>query len=685
MNKFAPLVLSGIILSLIGCQPSANRQAENPETEFQVVAENFADVRILRYRVPGFEELPLETKKLLYYLQEAALSGRDMIYDQNFKYNLTIRRTMEALVAAHSGENDADFEQLLTYAKKVWFANGIHHHYNSDKFVPGFSADYFAEQVKAVSPQALPLRKGESVDDFIARISPILFDPAIAAKKVNKAEGVDVVTSSAVNFYEGVTQAEVEAYYGKMVDTSDHQPVSYGLNSKLVKENGKLVEKVWKVGGMYSPAIEKVVFWLNKAAEVAETEAQRTSLKKLVNFYETGDLKVFDEYSIAWVADTSSSVDVINGFIEVYQDPLGFKASFESVVSLRDPEASKRIEAISKEAQWFEDHSPIMDSHKKASVKGISARVINVTTESGDASPSTPIGINLPNANWIRADHGSKSVNLANIVDAYDEAAKVGGGTYDEFAFSDVEKKRSEDYGVLSSKLHTDMHEVIGHASGIINPGVGTPKETLKNYASTLEEARADLVALYYILDPKLVEIGLMPSLEVGKAEYDRFILNGLMLQLTRLKVGQNVEEDHMRNRQLIAAWAYEKGKQNNVIEKVVVNGKTYFKINDYEQLRVLFGQLLREIQRLKSEGDYTGAKNLVETYGVKVDPKLHQEVLDRYKSLNISPFAGFINPLLVPVIKGDEIIDVKVTYPADFREQMLFYARNYSFLPNEN
>lgn len=685
MKKILPLLLSGTILALIGCESGTNRNAAAQTGSFQVVSESFADIRILRYRVPGFESLSLSSKLLLYYLQEAALSGRDMIWDQNFKHNLTIRRTLEALITSLPASESPEYAALMEYTKRVWFANGIHHHYNSDKFVPGFTADQFAAWVKQVPKETLPLAEGETVEAFIARLSPVLFDPAVAPKKVNKDEGVDLVTSSAVNFYEGVTQKEVEAFYGAKVNPGDARPVSWGLNSKLVKENGQVAEKVWKVGGMYSPAIEKVVYWLEKAAGVAQTPAQKASLDLLIAFYKTGDLKTFDDYSIAWVQDTASEIDVINGFIEVYNDPLGFKGSYESVVSIRDPEASKRIVAIGSQAQWFEDHSPILDSHKKKDVKGISARVINVTSESGDASPSTPIGINLPNANWIRADFGSKSVNLANIVDAYDEAARTSGGAYAEFAFSKAELDRNAKYGSLAGKLHTDMHEVIGHASGQINPGIGTPKETLKNYASTLEEARADLVALYFILDNKLIEMGLMESLEVAKAEYDRFILNGLMLQLTRVKPGKNIEEDHMRNRQLIAAWALEKGKADNVIEKGVRDGKTYVKINDYEKLRVLFGELLREIQRIKSEGDFEAGKSLVETYGVKVDPALHAEVLERYKKLNVPPFSGFINPHLVPVMKNGEITDITLTYPDSFMEQMLFYARNYSFLPHYN
>ncbi|MDB4286105.1 dipeptidyl peptidase 3, partial [bacterium] len=603
---------------------------------------------------------------------------RDIMWDQNFKHNLAIRKVMEGIYTTYTGSKDAeDFKKFDIYAKRVWFSNGIHHHYGNDKMLPDFSETYFKELVN-----------NSEVGDKNAAIStlwPIMSDPAISPKKVDKSSDADNVAKSAINFYEGVTQAEVEAYYNGLKDKNDKTPISYGLNTKVMKENGKIVEKVWKVGGMYTEAIEKVVYWLEKATTVTENDKQKIALEKLITFYKTGDLKDFDAYSIAWVDDTDSKIDVINGFIEVYNDPIGYKGSFESVVAIRDPEASKRIEAISKEAKYFEENSPIADNHKKPDVKGISARVINVVMESGDASPSTPIGINLPNANWIRKDFGSKSVNLANIVSAYDEGASSGKGTLSEFALTDEEKALTKKWGSLADNLHTDMHEVIGHASGQIEPGVGTPKETLKNYSSTLEEGRADLVGLYYIMDQKLIDLGLMTTLDVAKVAYDDYIRNAMLIQLTRVKLGDNIEEAHMRNRAWVTNWAYEKGKEGNVIEKKIVDGKTYFVVNDYEKLRNLFGQLLKEVQRIKSQGDYAACKELVESYGVKVDQTLHKEVLDRFAKLNLAPYTGFINPELTPVMDGENITDVKITYPDNFVQQMLGYGEKYGFLPIYN
>lgn len=655
------------------------------QTEFKYKTEQFADLQILRYQVPGFEKLASKQKELLYYLYQAALSGRDMIYDQNYKHNLLIRRTLEAIVNSYNEDrNTDDFKKFMVYAKRVWFSNGIHHHYSTIKFLPEFSQEYFAQLV-ANSPEIKStLTNGESPDDLIAKLAPILFDPNIDAKRVNLDPGVDQVTESANNNYEDVTQKEVEEYYAKVTDQNDPTPISYGLNSKLVKENGEITEKVWKVGGMYSPAIEQIVYWLEKASAVAENEKQKVALDKLIEFYKTGDLETFDDYSIAWAADTDSRIDVVNGFIEVYGDPLGYRGAYEAMVSIKDLEATKRIEAIGKQAQWFEEHSPIMDEHKKQDVVGISAKVITVVAESGDSSPSSPVGVNLPNANWIRAEYGSKSVTLGNINDAYDESSRTSG-MLEEFGNSTELIELGKKYGALADNLHTDMHEVIGHASGKIDEGVGTPKQTLKSYGSTIEETRADLVALYFILDPKLVEIGVMPSLEVGKVAYNQNIRNGSMTQLRRLKLGENIEEAHMRNRQLIAKWVYEKGLPENVIEKQVKDGKTYFAINDYEKLRELFGQLLRETQRITSEGDYEAAKYLVETYGVVVDPDLHAEVLARVEKLNIAPYSGFINPKLAPVTDGEKIFDVKIEYPEDFAQQMLMYAKEYSFLPNYN
>ncbi|MFI5150636.1 MAG: dihydrofolate reductase [Bacteroidia bacterium] len=680
MKSLILLTLSGVLLS-----GSGNAQQKTaPPVDFKYQADQFADLRILRYQIPGFEALALKQKEMLYYLYEAALCGRDIFWDQNYKYNLTVRKTLEAIVSNYKGDkNTEDYKKFMVYAKRVWFSSGIHHHYSSDKFMPEFSKEYFASLIKQTAPALLPLHKGENADAFTARLTPILFDPAIAPKKVDLDPSKDMVKSSAVNFYEGVTQEEVRAFYAAQIDKNSKTPVMTGLNSKVVKENGKLVEKKWKVGGMYSAAIEKMVYWLDKASAIAENPEQKDALVKLIKFYKTGDLKDFDEYNIAWVKDINSTIDVVNGFIEVYADPLGYKATFESCVSIKDMEASKRIKAIGDNAQWFEDHSPLKPEHKKKDVKGISAKVITVVVEGGDNAPSTPIGINLPNNEWIREQHGSKSVNLGNIVEAYDNAS--GPGVADEFYYSDEIKERVKKYAPLADKLHTDMHEVIGHASGRINDGVEQPYVTLQNYASTLEEARADLVALYYLLDPKLVEIGVMPSLDYGKAAYDEYITKGLMIQLSRLAAGKNLEEAHMRNRQLIAAWVYEKGKNENIIEEKKKNSKTFYVVTDYSKLRILFGDLLREIQRIKSEGDYKAGHDLVENYGVKVNPELHKEVIARYATLHLAPYMGFIQPKLVTVMQGNKITDVKVEYPVDFVEQMLEYGKKYALLPTEN
>ena len=651
---------------------------------FEYVSEQFADLRVLRYEIPGFDQLSLQQKELLYYLSEAALCGRDIIFDQNYKYNLTVRKTIEAIVLnEHTNGNAEEYEKFLVYVKRVWFSRGIHHHYGSEKFFPECSQSYFKDLVFSCDMSMLPLKQGETKDAFIARILPIIYDPKIAPKKVSLDAKTDLLTSSAVNFYEGVTQKEAIDFYEKLTNKADTMPVMIGLNSKLIKENGVIKEKIWKVGGMYTQAIEKIVYWLEKAVAVAENPEQKSALEKLVVFYKSGSLKDFDDYNIAWVKDTKSAIDVVNGFIEVYEDPLGKKGTFESVVSIKDFEASKRIATIGDNAQWFEDHSTLFPEHKKKNVKGISAKVINAVCESGASSPSTPIGINLPNNEWIRETHGSKSVNLGNIVEAYEKAA--GGSVVNEFYYNDAIKKNVLDYAGLADKLHTDMHEVIGHASGKIEPGVGQPHETLKNYASALEEGRADLVALYYLMDQKLVELGVMPSLDYGKASYDEYITKGLMVQLSLLKLGDNIEEAHMRNRQMIAKWALEKGKKDKVIEKKVENGKTYFVITDYLKLRVLFGELLKELQRIKSQGDYKAGKDLIENYGVKVDLALHKEVLERYKNLAMAPYQGFIQPKLVPTMKEGKIVDVKVEYPTNFTNQMLDYSKNYSFLPAIN
>ena len=704
-NVFLTVLVS---LFIWGCAPNTENVDEASVSEvskeeaddgFQYLTEQFGDIRVLRYKIPGFEELELKQKELLYYLYQAAQSGRDIIYDQNYKHNLCVRKTLETIVNTYAGDKATkEYEQFMVYAKRIWFSNGIHHHYSTKKIMPDFPSEYLAELVKGSDEAALPLQEGEDVEALISKLNTILFDPNVDAKRVNLNADADAVANSANNYYENVTAEEVADFYAKMKDKDKRNlnqhneqlnqhnpnPISYGLNSKLYKGENGIVEQVWKVGGMYGAAIEKIVFWLKKASDVAESAPQKKALDLLVEYYETGNLSKFDDYSIAWVEDTASRIDVVNGFIEVYGDALGYRGAFESVVSIKDMEASKRISAISDEAQWFEDNSSIMDNHKKGNVVGISAKVITVVTESGDASPSTPIGINLPNANWIRSQHGSKSVNLGNIVGAYNKV-KSSGGMLEEFAFSEEEVELAKKYAALAGDLHTDMHEVIGHASGVINEGIGTPKETLKMYASTLEEGRADLVALYYLMDEKLVEMGIMPSLDVGKTEYNSYIKNGMISQLVRLELGDQIEEAHMRNRQLVTSWAYEKGKAENVIEKVVKEGKTYFVVRDYMKLKDIFGQLLREIQRIKSEGDFEAGKALVENYGVKVDPDLHQEVLERFEKLDIAPYSGFINPVLVPVMENDVIVDVMVEYPDDFTQQMLHYAKEYSLLPTYN
>jgi dipeptidyl-peptidase-3 len=664
---------------------SDNKQGANPGSTsgFEVECDRFADLQVLRYDITGFEDLTPQQKELAYYLYEAANAGRDIIYDQKYKHNLAIRKTLEAIINGYTGDKTtADWKALEVYAKRVFFSNGIHHHYSNTKFVPECNAEYFWE-VAATVADALPL-SGKTFEEFKFFYTPVIFDPKVDAKIVDLSAGIDNVAASANNFYEGVTQKEVEAYYASRMKKDDAEPISWGLNSKMMKENGQVTEKVWKVGGMYSGAIERIVYWLEKAVSVAENDKQKKALELLIEYYKTGDLKKWDEYNIAWVADVDSRLDVVNGFIEVYGDAIGKRGTFESVVSMKDMEATKRIATIAANAQWFEDNSPLMPEHKKKEVKGISAKVITVIQESGDAAPSTPIGINLPNANWIRQNHGSKSVSLGNIVHSYNVVG-AKSPMMQEFAFSEEEIERNKKYGALASDLHTDMHEVIGHASGQINKGIGDPDQTLKNYASTLEEARADLVALYYIYDQKLVDIGVMPSLEVGKCEYDNYIRNGLITQLTRIQLGDNLEEAHMRNRQLVAEWAFQKGAADKVIECIKKDGKTYVRVNNYEKLRELFGQLLREIQRIKSEGDYKAGMELVETYGVKVDQELLKEVRARFEKLNVAPYKGFVQPKLIPVMNGDKITDVKVEYPKDFLNNQLELGKQYGLLPVYN
>ena len=680
MKKTALLMIITVAAGLVGCK--SEPQAEKP---FEWVVDRFDDIKVLRYQVPDFDTLSLDEKKLIYYLNQAALCGRDILFDQNGRYNLRIRRTLEAIEQGYTGDrNSEDFKKFEKYLKKVWFANGIHHHYSLDKFLPEFSESYFDELIAATPTEYFPQDFKPSVKAVIAEIKPIMFDPTLFPKRTNQAAGADMIATSANNYYEGLTQQEVEDYYKKIIDPNDSTPISYGLNSKLMKENGQIVEKTWKVGGMYSAAIEQIVYWLEQASTVAKG-AQKQTIDELIGYYRSGNLSQFDTYSISWVQDTLSKVDFVNGFIETYGDPLGYRASWEGLVNFRDEEATRRTETISAEAQWFEDHSPIDPKYRKEKVKGVSAKVITAAILGGDCYPATPIGINLPNADWIRKDYGSKSVTIENITHAYNEAAK-GNGFLEEFIYDPADIELQKRYGELSDNLHTDLHECLGHGSGQLAPGVKT--DALKNYGSTLEEASADLFALYYLGDPKLVELGLVPSFDAAKAQYLHYILNGMMTQLARIQPGKDVEEAHMRNRMLIAMWCYEKGQQGEgepVIKKVTHDGKTYIEVTDYERLRELFGELLREIQRIKSEGDYEAGKALVETYGVKVDQKLHDEVLARYGRLGIEPYSGFVNPVYKPVMENGQIVDVKVEYNEGYIDQMLRYSKDYSFLPSVN
>lgn len=645
------------------------------EVEFEFLAEQFADLKLIRYQIPGFENLSLDQKKLVYYLTQAGLSGRDIIWDQNYRHNLHIRKALDKIILEYEGDRNVEaFKSFEDYTKRVWFSNGIHHHYSMSKFKPGFDQEYLSLLCEKV---------GAELNEEALKA---IFDPSFDNKKVNLNPDKGLVAGSAVNFYDpGITESEVDAYYTSIKDKDDPRPISYGLNSKLIKnKNGQLEEKRYKLGGMYSAAIENIIAWLEKATIVAENESQKKALELLIEYYQTGDLKTWDAYNVAWVKAIDGDIDYINSFIEVYNDPKGYTGSFESVVEIKDFEASAIMKVVEDNVQWFEDNSTILDEHKKESVTGVTYKVVVVAGEAGDASPSSPIGVNLPNANWIRSEHGSKSVSLGNIVAAYSGAG--GKGSLKEFVAIDELRDRSEEHGKLAAKLHTALHEVVGHASGKLNPGIGTPKETLKSYASTLEEGRADLVALYYLMDEKLIELGLVPSLEVGKAEYDSYIRNGMMLQLRRIEQGAVIEEAHMRNRQLVASWAFEKGAEENVISKVVEAGNTYFRVNDYQKLRVLFGDLLKEIQRIKSEGDYEAGRALVENYGVQVDQELHAEVLERAKKLDSAPYGGFINPKLVPVVNDTgEITDIRVEYVESFTTQMLEYSNEYGFLPEYN
>lgn len=650
------------------------------ETLFDYTVEQFADLQILRYRVPGFETLSLPRKKLVYYLTQAALEGRDILFDQNGKYNLQIRRLLESIYTHYQGNRSTDaFHALEIYLKRVWFSNGIHHHYSCDKFVPGFTAEYLSEVIQSLPASCIPVEKGETVEKMCQKLFPVIFNPSVMPKRVNQTDGEDLVLTSAANYYEGVTQQEAEDFYATLKTPGDSQPVMYGMNSRLIKENGQVKEQVWKIGGMYSTALERIVWWLQKAEQVAENDAQRKVIRLLTDFYHTGDLKTFDAYSIAWLKDTDSMVDFVNGFIESYGDPLGMKASWESIVNFKDMEATRRTELISTNAQWFEDHSPVAPQFKKKRVKGVSAKVITAAILAGDLYPSTAIGINLPNSNWIRSVHGSKSVTIGNLTDAYNKAAR-GNGFREEFAYSGKEKTLLDKYADITDDLHTDLHECLGHGSGQLLPGIDP--DALKAYGSTIEEARADLFGLYYLADSKMVTLGLMPDSEAYKAEYYSYMMNGLMTQLVRIEPGCNIEEAHMRNRQLIARWTLEQGHDEKVVELVKRDGKTYVRINDYAKLRGLFGKLLAEIQRIKSEGDYESARKLVESYAVKVNRELHTEVLNRYRALHLAPYKGFVNPVYTPETdESGNITDIKISYTEGYAEQMLRYSHEYSNL----
>ena len=668
-----------VLLMLTACGTKQENTNVSVDYNFYNV-EQFADLQILRYKVTDFENLSLQQKKLVYYLTEAALYGRDIFYDQNGKYNLAISRTLEAVYTDWKGDREsADFNALELYLKRVWFSSGIHHHYGSEKFVPGFAESFFREAVKSVDVAKLPLKEGQTVDALLDEICPVMFDPSIMKMRTNQVDGEDLILTSAANFYEGVTQQEAEDFYNKMKDPKDEAPVSYGLNSKLVKRDGKVVEEVYKVGGLYSAAIEKIIYWLEKAEEVAETPEQLEVIKKLIEFYQTGDLKTFDDYTIAWVKDLNSQVDFVNGFTETYTDPLGMKGSWESLVNFKDMQATKRTETISSNAQWFEDNSPVDARFKKENVKGVTAKVITAAILAGDLYPATAIGINLPNSNWVRAQHGSKSVTIGNVTDAYNKAAH-GNGFNEEFVIGEAELDLINKYADTTDELHTDLHECLGHASGKLLPGVDP--DALKAYGSTIEEGRADLFGLYYVANQKLVDLGLTPNLDAYKAQYYTYMMNGLMTQLVRIEPGKNIEEAHMRNRSFIAHWAFEHGQKDKVVELVKRDGKTYVQINDYEKLRDLFGELLAEVQRIKSEGDFEAARQLVENYGVKVDPVLHQEILERYAKLNLAPYKGFLNPKYEAVTDASgNITDVTVSYDETYPEQMLRYSRDYSTL----
>jgi dipeptidyl-peptidase-3 len=673
------ILLLMILFSLNACRNNY-QPAIVATDDFKYFVEQFDDIRVLKYKLPGFDSLSLQQRKYVYYLSQAALSGRDILWDQNFRYNLKIRKTIEAIIESYSGDKQTtDYNAFIVYSKKVFFANGIHHHYSGDKFKPGFSESYFAGLVKGSDPAKLPLTEGQTVDQFVKFLTPILFDEKLFARKVEQKAGADMVAESASNFYEGVTQKEVEAFYAGKVVADDPRPVSLGLNSKVVKINGIITEEVYKSGGKYGPAIDKIIFWIEKAITVAESEKQKAELKLLIEYYKTGDLKKWDEYNVAWAKNTDQMIDYINGFIENYEDPLGMKATWEAIVDYTDVEATKRTQIITANAQWFEDNSPIQPKYRKEKVTGVAAKVINIAMLGGDCFPASPLGINLPNADWIRKEVGSKSVTLANITNAYDIASQ-GNGFLEEFAADQAEVDRVKKYGTIADALHTDLHECIGHASGKLADG--TDPNALKNYASPLEEARADLFALYFMMDEKITKLGLLPDEDAAKATYDAYLRNGLLTQIVRIKPGKVIEQAHMRCRSAISHWVYEKGKAEKTVEFISRNGKTYVKINDYNKVRTLFGDLLKEIQRVKSEGDFEAGKKIIEDFGVKIDQKLHTEILARYEKLNLAPYTGFVNPVLFPSIdKNGETVNISVNYIDDYLSEMMYYGKNYSFL----
>ncbi|MDD2563770.1 MAG: dihydrofolate reductase [Salinivirgaceae bacterium] len=680
--KVKTLIVMGI--ALLG-MTSCNNQKEEIASEFNYVADRFYDLQVLRYQVPEFEKIDLNTKQFLYCLQEAALWGREIVYDQNYRYNIQVRRSLEAIIENYKGDiNDPEYQNLVKYAKRIWFSNGMHHHYANKKFSPDFSKEWYHEQIKSIDKEKLPLAEGEPVEEMLRTFDNVIFNPEYDSENIVLDSKRDIIAESATNLYStNLTQKEVEDFYAKMKVKDDPRPISYGLNSQLVKQKDKIHERIYKVDGLYGKAIEKIIFWLDKSIQYTNNDDQKEVIRLLIQFYETGDLKKFDEYSIKWTKNSDVNVDFTNGFIEVYSDPMGYRGAYQSVVYIKDFVLTEKLAKITEMAEWFEKNSPIDDKFKRDQVSGMSYKVINAVVESGDCAPTSPLGVNLPNANWIRAEYGSKSVSLGNIETAYDESSK-SSGMLQEF-FLPEQQEYIKKYGGYSGKLMTALHEVIGHGSGKLAPGVDTPKETLKNYNSPLEESRADLVALYYISDSKLVEEGLTPSVEVGKAAYNNYIVNGMMRQLVRLNLGDQIVQAHMRGRSMIANWCYENGKAENVIEKVVKEGKTYIVINDYNKLRTLIGKLLNEVQRIKSEGDFAAVKNLMETYGAPVNYDLHKEVLERYEKLDLAPYSGFIQPHMTAKMENNKIVDVTIEYPEDFAKQMMFYAKNYSVLPVRN